>query len=231
MYSNKIKLTVTLILLLFVSTVANAQIGELRKNLSVGVNGGISINSVMFTPNIPQNTMITPNFGVTLRLISEKYFAMICGTQLEINFVQRGWDEKFEDPNNSYRRTLNYIEMPFLAHLAFGKDKGNGVQGFLNIGPQIAFLLSEKEKFSDNFEPLNRVSYHYRKKINNKFDYGITGGLGIEIKNKKAGNFILEGRYYFALSDMFKNTKKDFFDRSAHSIISVKFTYLFDIIK
>ena len=31
---------------------ATAQIGEARSNLSVGVNGGVNLNSVSFTPSI-----------------------------------------------------------------------------------------------------------------------------------------------------------------------------------
>jgi outer membrane protein assembly factor BamD len=68
------------------------------------------------------------------------------------------------------------------------------------------------------------------KAIDNKFDYGIAGGAGIELRTK-AGNFIVEGRYYYALSDFYGSTKKDFFSRSAHGVITAKVTYLFDLKK
>ena len=58
----------------------------------------------------------------------------------------------------------------------------------------------------------------------------ITGGAGFELRTK-AGNFIVEGRYYYALSDFFGNTKKDYFGRSAHMGPSIKVGYLFDITK
>ena len=45
------------------------------------------------------------------------------------------------------------------------------------------------------------------------------------------GNFIVEGRYYYALSDFYGSTKKDFFSRSAHGVITAKITYLFDLKK
>ena len=47
----------------------------------------------------------------------------------------------------------------------------------------------------------------------------------------KAGNFLVEGRYYYALSDFYKSTKKDYFSRSAHGTIVAKITYLFDLKK
>ena len=61
-------------------------------------------------------------------------------------------------------------------------------------------------------------------------DYGICGGGGIDWSTK-VGHFVLEGRYYYGLGDIFKNTKKDYFGRSGNSSITVKLSYLFDIIK
>lgn len=101
-----------------------AQLQDERHNLSVGINGGVNLNSVSFTPSIKQTNFIAPEFGLTVRYISEKYFKMICGIQGEINFSQRGWKEVIEDgSNNTYHRAMNYIEVPLLAHLAFGKQR------------------------------------------------------------------------------------------------------------
>ena len=71
----------------------------------------------------------------------------------------------------------------------------------------------------------------YGEKIGNKFDYGIAGGGGIELRTKKAGSFLIEGRYYFALSDFYSTTKKDYFARAAHGTITIKLSYLFDLRK
>ena len=169
------------------------------------------------------------------RYISEKYFSMICGAQIELNFSQHGWDEYYEDyPTLSYTRTMNYVEIPFLAHLAFGKDRG--LQFFIHAGPQIGFLLGDSEKIDGDWDGTVAESYtnitveQHGKAIDNKFDYGIAGGAGIELRTK-AGNFIVEGRYYYALSDFYGSTKKDFFSRSAHGVITAKITYLFDLKK
>lgn len=217
---------ILLFLLIAMPFAAKAQIGELRYKFAVGVNGGVNMNNVTFSPKIKQNSFLAPNAGVTFRFISEKYFAMICGIQTEINFSQRGWNENFDDESGDiYKRTLNYVEIPFLSHLAFGKD--NGTQFFIHLGPQIGFLLNEKEEMTFTKE---RESVLYKKPVENKFDYGITGGLGLDV-NTKIGHFILEGRYYFALSDFYGNSPKDPFGRSAHNTILAKFTYLFDLKK
>ena len=184
----------------------HAQVGEQRHNFAVGVNGGINLNSVSFSPSVKQKNLMGINGGVTARYISEKYFSMICGAQIELNFSQHGWDEYYEDyPTLSYTRTMNYVEIPFLAHLAFGKDRG--LQFFIHAGPQIGFLLGDSEKIDGDWDGTVADSY------------------------TKAGNFIVEGRYYYALSDFYGSTKKDFFSRSAHGVITAKVTYLFDLKK
>lgn len=206
-----------------------AQVGELRNNFAVGVNAGFNYSKLSFSPTIKQSGLVGPAGGITARYISEKYFAMICGIQVELNYVQRGWKELIEDgTEDTYSRTMNYLEIPFLAHLAFGKERGG--RFFINLGPQIAFLLGENEKFSESWTPGGRRNEQYGKMAENKFDYGIVGGLGVEIRTK-AGNFLVEGRYYFGLSDVFNSTKKDYFSRSAHSTILARVSYLFDLTK
>ena len=224
---------------------AVAQIGEARNNLSVGINGGVNLNSASFTPTIKQNSLMGITGGLTARYISEKYFAMICGAQVELNVSQRGWDQLFEtisldangyevtskDPTKTYTRKMTYIDIPFLAHLAFGRDRG--LQIFVHAGPQISFLISESEtiKGIDMNSLSDTQKALYGVKIQNKFDYGIAGGGGVELRTKKAGSFIVEGRYYFALSDFYSTTKKDYFARAAHGTITIKLTYLFDLKK
>ena len=240
--TNIKSLLIAAVLCIGISLPAVAQIGEQRQNFAIGFNGGVNINRASFQPTIKQKSMLGINGGITARYISEKYFAMICGAQIELNFTQRGWDELFEvldangeaveDPSKTYTRKMNYLEIPFLAHLAFGKDRG--VQFFINAGPQVAFLIGDSEEKKgawDDIKLSDTQTAIYGKKIDNKFDYGITGGLGLEIRTKKAGNFLIEGRYYFALSDFYKTTKKDYFSRAAHGTISAKITYLFDIKK
>ena len=226
----KIKNIIGAVLLLTVWTLpGRAQIGEQRNNLAVGFNGGININSVSFSPTVRQKSLMGINGGLTARYISEKYFSMICGAQVELNFSQHGWSEFDEDhPELEYTRTMNYVEIPLLAHLAFGRDRG--VQFFIHAGPQIGFFISDTRKKNDAWENFTTPEQH-DKDVENKFDYGITGGGGVELRTKKAGSFLVEGRYYFALSDFYSTTKKDYFARAAHGTITVKLTYLFDLKK
>ena len=218
-----------LVLTLLFALPAAAQLGEERHNFAVGINGGLNMSSVSFNPKIKLNTLNTMSMVVTMRYMSEKYFKMMCGVQMEINYSQRGWDEKIEDDSgNSYSRTMNYLEIPFMAHLAFGKDALNrGVKVFFNAGPQIGFFLGDNEKINWT---TSTTRPEHGKEVENKFDYGITAGAGLEVSTG-IGHFLLEGRYYMGLSDFYKNSKRDFFERSAHSFIGIRLSYLIDITK
>lgn len=213
-------------LTLLLALPAAAQLGEQRRNWAVGVNGGINLSSVSFEPQIKQNNLMTPSMGVTVRYMSEKYFKMMCGIQMEINYSQRGWEAKIEDESgNSYSRTMNYLEIPLMAHLAFGKDAlDRGLKFFVNAGPQFGFFLGDKEEI--NWTGDKRPEHG--KEVDNKFDYGIIAGAGLELSTR-IGHFLLEGRYYLGLGDFFNNTKKDYYERSAHTYFGARLTYLFDL--
>jgi hypothetical protein len=208
-----------------------AQVGEPRHNFAVGGSAGYVSNTVSFQPRVKQNGMSGLTFGVTGRYVSEKYFKMICGAQLELNYTQLGWKEKVpEGATGTYQRTMNYIQIPFLAHLGFGKEL-RGLQFFVNAGPQIGFLLSESQKFSSDFDISGRtITTQYGKMAEKKFDYGIAAGAGLELRTG-AGNFLLEGRYYYGLGDFYKTTKQDYFSRAANMTLCIKLTYLFDLSK
>ena len=225
----------SILLISFASLTATAQVGDLRNTVSVGFSGGMGTSSVSFIPSIKQQLSLGPTFGVSLRHVSEKYFFLICGTQLECNYASRGWTELIEDGSgNEYTRVANYIEVPFLAHLGFGREY-RGFQGHLNLGPQVAYLIGEKEIYGgqkpwDVSNRPNQVTEQYGKAIENKLDYGVTASLGFEMRTG-AGNFGIEGRYYFGLGNIYGITKKDYFGRCANSTISVRATYSFNLIR
>lgn len=225
------------LLCMLLSTTALAQVGELRSNLAIGVNGGYNLSRVDFSPTIKQNLHPGLTGGFTLRYTTEKYFALICAAQIEVNFAQRGWDELIDDgTGNTYHRTTNYIEIPFFAHLGWGKEE-RGLQFFVNAGPQFGLFLGDEEYYgfsadkpwAPEMRP-NSMNMQYGKEVENTLEYGIAGGLGMELKTA-IGNFLIEGRYFFGLSDMFGNAKADPFGRSANTTITGKISYLIDITK
>lgn len=231
-----------LVLLLLIGSYVNgrAQIGEYRSVLSIGGNGGVALSSMDFDPTIKQGLHMGPTFGITIRYTCEKYFSTVCALQAELNISQLGWKENVmnsegEELEDEYSRNLWYVQLPLLARLAWGREE-HGFMFFVLAGPQIGYYISGSEERSSvwtldadgNPDRPNSVYQQYGKDPERKFDYGLTGGLGLELSTS-IGHFMLEGRYYYGLGDMYGNSKKDPFERSAHQTIIIKATYLVDL--
>lgn len=229
--------TLFAILLTFVA--ANAQMGIQRHDFSIGANAGAALNKVGFTPKVNQIYYAGPTAGITMRYTSERYLGMFCAIQAEANFAQLGWNEDIYSSANeklpdTYRRNLSYIQVPLLANLGFGRYE-RGFKGYFVAGPQFGFLMADAEKRSDEWtmrgdvpDRMNNVTAQYGFKVENKIEYGITAGLGGEYSTP-IGHFLLEGRYYMGLSNLYNNSKTDPFPKSNNSTITIKLTYLIDL--
>lgn len=159
------------------------------------------------------------------------------------------------DPSQSlsYSRKMTYVQVPFLARLGWGRER-NGFQGFFQVGPQVGFFLNDRVESNFDvrqsaFNPGPRYpaemnpDYQYKDKrvshvvaqdtmaVENKFDYGIAVGAGMEFSNRHLGHFLIEGRYYYGLGNIYGSSKRDYFGRSNFGNIVIKCTYLFDIIR
>ena len=59
-------------------------------------------------------------------------------------------------------------------------------------------------------------------KVEHKFDYGIAAGLGVEYTIPRVGHFLLEGRYYYGLGNIYGDTKRDYFASSNYQTICTR---------
>jgi len=238
----------TMALLAVVTMTSQAQIGQHRNDMGVGVNGGYVLSNVGFNPKVNQKMYGGMTGGVSFRYVCEKYFSTICAVQAEVNYAKIGWKEDILDINNApvinpvtgvaeqYSRTINYIQIPIFAHLGWGREQ-KGFQFFFQAGPQIGVYLSESTDMNFNFDERNttdRVNNTVAQDtmaVENKFDYGIAAGLGLEYSHPKFGHLQLEARYYYGLGNIYGDSKKDYFGKSNFGNIVIKLTYLFDIMR
>ncbi len=215
------KLIILLILVWTVCLPGYAQQKNFQRELALGVTGGATFSSVNFIPKVYQGMLQGYTGGLVMRWVTESHL----GLQLELNYTQQGWKEEFPDFESQgyvYNRTGNYIEMPFLTHIYFG---GNRVRFYLNAGPKIGYMLSESTESNLHGETPNRINEQHGMPIKNVFDWGLCGGPGIELRTG-IGSFVLEGRFYYALGDLFGNLKSDVFAKSSEQVLSVKLGYL-----
>ena len=235
-------------ILSIVPVAMTAQIGEHRNDLAIGFNGGLNMSSVSFTPKVSQAKLNGITGGLSVRYVCEKYFSTVCSLYGEINYSQMGWKEDIVDVNDmpvintatglpeEYSRTVNYIQVPLMAHLAWGREQ-KGFAFFVNLGPQFGIYMSESTKTNFDFsdrnaaDRVNPVCAQDTMAVENKFDYGIAAGAGIEFSHPKVGHVLLEGRYYYGLGNIYGDSKRDYFGSSNFGTITVKLAYLFDIVR
>lgn len=198
-------------------------------NLTIGAKAGVALSEMSFSPSVKQSFRPGVTMGVTARYTEEKHFGIIA----ELLFTQKGWNENFEGAPYQYGRTLNYIEMPILTHIFFGSRR---IKGFFNLGPQIGYMLSDK--ISTNLTPWQdlpevvspRQTDQMWMDVQNRFDYGICGGIGGEYRLTPKQSILLEGRFYFGLGNIFHDGKADTFSASRSMTIQVTAAYLFRVI-
>ncbi len=138
--------------------------------------------------------------GVAVQYLTEKNF----GLQVEVNYTQRGWEERPVDiairerlPTRFYRVDLNYVEMPILAHGYFGK---RNLRLFVNAGVYLAYLLSHDVEQA-NIPDQEDINILYEERFQNRVDFGVRGGGGVEVVTK-VGMFQAEGSYSFGLNSV-----------------------------
>ncbi|MDR1762430.1 MAG: PorT family protein [Dysgonamonadaceae bacterium] len=190
---------------------------------SFGFNAGSTLSKVSFNSQIrvPQEYLIQYSGGLTARYISENHV----GIQAEINYSLRGWKEQTDTLHlNRYTRSLAYLEIPLLTHIYV--NLGKRARFIFNLGPQISYLISDDVITQEINEPDGAIPEYYSAKIQRRFDYGLKGGAGLEFRTG-SGSIILDGKYYFGLSDIFNNTRADIFQASSNKVIGINLTYLF----
>ena len=239
---------IIIILFLSVNIVAKAQVGSYRNDFGLGFNAGCVLSNVGFSPKVSQGFHSGITGGLSFKYVCEKYFNTICSILAEVNYSQVGWKEDILDNEDNvvinpvtgiaekYSRTINYIQIPVFAHLAWGKEE-NGFQFFFQAGPQFGVFLNESTSTNFDFasrniaDRANTIVAQDTMSVENKFDYGIAAGVGVEYSGHKLGHFLLEARYYYGLGNIYGDSKKDYFGKSNLGNIVIKLTYLFDMAK
>lgn len=218
----------TLIITAFLALLATAQT-HYEGTIAVGGKAGASLSRVNFNPSVEQTMLPGMTAGVMFRYVEEKNFGLIA----ELNLTQRGWKENFEESDYRYSHRFSYLELPIMTHIFFGNQR---VKGFFNLGPELNVMLGNGINSNFSYEEADGLDYfiddtrHIEQmtmKVNNRFDYGICGGAGMEINLNPKHSLLLEGRFYYGLADVFPNHKTDIFSSSNSMSITVTLGYFY----
>ncbi len=219
---------IVLLFTLITSSVAIAQ-NHYEPNIAIGAKGGYTLSKINFNPSVPQSMQGGLMIGATFRYAEEKNFGLIA----EFNIEQRGWKEKYEGTSFEFNRRFTYLQIPILTHIYFSNEH---FKGFFNAGPEIGYMIatSTHSNFDYNnignipdFPIQNRYNDQLTLAIKNRFDYGISAGVGVEWISSKKHSFNLEGRFYYGLNNVFSSKKTDPFSGSNAMSIMVTLGYYY----
>lgn len=219
---------ITFILSLLVVCLTHAQT-HYEGSISVGGKAGATLSRVNFNPTVQQTMLPGMTAGVMFRYIEEKNFGLIA----ELNMTQRGWKENFEQSEYNYSHRFTYLELPIMTHIFFGNQR---VKGFFNLGPELNVMLGNGISSNFDYQEADRMDYFIQDTrhieqmsldINNRFDYGICAGAGMEINLNPKHSLLIEGRFYYGLTDVFPNHKTDIFSSSNSMTINLTLGYYY----
>lgn len=198
--------------------------------VDLGARGGVTLSTVMFKPAIISKLGLGYTAGVTFRYTEENHFGLIA----EINLVQRGWAEKFEDLPYNYQRILDYVEVPIMSHIYFGRRN----KFFINAGPEIAYYIGDhiKSNFDyhdtsglEGFHDKNRREEQLTMDVSQKLDFGILAGIGGEFSINKRNSLTLEARVYYGIGNVMPSGRQDTFSISNQLSFGITAGYWFRI--
>ncbi len=184
---------------------AQAQRSAPAHRFAVGIKVGPTFSKI--TRTVGQTTLESFNpaltqgvsGGLSIQYFTETHFAL----QLEILYMQKGWRQILydndEERKDRFITTLNYLEVPVMAHGYIGKKN---VRIFLDGGIYLAYLFSYNS-FKDPNVDEDEIVYKINNGNANQVDLGIKGGGGFEVATK-AGTFQLGASYAWGVGSVIK---------------------------
>lgn len=211
-------------LLLSSSFFATAQYNTLNE-WYVGINGGASASSIVLVPKLVDKFYsLGQTGGLVVRYLSESHF----GLQVECNYLQTGWKEDYYGTkiwkNYTYSRQFGFVEVPVLAHLY---AQSGAASFYLHFGPSFSYYIDGTD-VEENLSP--EVYMQHGKSIETPFQYGLTGGLGLEFKIGRS-QIGLEGRYAYNMTNIFKDEVGEDFVNSNLQLFTLRMHLLFNLSK
>lgn len=191
-----------------------------KPSFHVGLQYGMSWNDVQFSsPQLDQKTFQGQSISFVLRYVSDPHL----GIQLELGYDQRGWIEKKDELNSDYSRSIDYAEIAFYTDI----NIGNGfIQPVILLGSYFSYPIDEKEIYPSEWQ--TDPYFYYGKPLPKRLQFGLAGGLGLEIVPKKYPiSILIDGRYRSSLAGIFSSEESFTFSNSKGFIAHLSGLYRF----
>ena len=176
--------------------------GTVYPQFNIGLKAGATFSNILYDEKPFQvsniQTQIKPGImgGLTFQFINPKN----AGLQFELLYMEKGFNTKYDSANNTrYERSIEYISLPFLTHLSFGKKS---FQISLILGSYVSYAISSSELLIDGTQEIKRT-YTWDNEIDNRFEFGLQAGIGIR-NSFSFGIIEVQGNFSFTFTSLYK---------------------------
>lgn len=166
--------------------------GEATLSPKFGIKAGINLSNLYVDEVEDENMKLGLNAGFYAKLPITRGFSL----QPELIYSNKGAKLRYDNfvlGEGEYRFNLHYVELPVMAVI-------NVLPNFnIHAGPYVSFLAGADIKDMnddgsiENVRDLNADNF-------NRFDFGVTAGLGFDIQNITLG-----ARYNYGLTEIGKS--------------------------
>jgi opacity protein-like surface antigen len=190
------------ILALMLPTVAMAQ-------WRVGVNGGADRNHFIIDKHYQTDYVFKDRWGVTLGLMGQYDVSDWLGVRAELDWTQKNYRHtRAVNKTTRYDYTNNYLQLPVMASFSFG---GKKLRGFCNAGLYGGYWLNSGREGYDSNDFSDRIfniseDMEFNSERDQRLDFGLLGGLGLEYRFHRHWAAQVELRYYYSCV----STQKDY---------------------
>lgn len=174
-------------------TSAQVQKTPMESGLSpkIGVKGGVNISNLYVKDVEDKKWKPGLNLGLFAKIPVTTGFSI----QPELLYSSKGSKIAYDDvfSTGEYRFNLNYVEIPVLAVINIAKNFN------IHAGPYISYLASAKIKQVKD-DGTNDDIVNFDEDDFNRIDFGLAGGLAVDVMN-----FTIGARYDYGLSEVGKS--------------------------
>lgn len=199
----------------------------------VGVSGGGDYNWFSINKQYQVNYHYDGAWGWNAAVFGQYNFKKWVGLRFELEASERNHcfyrDGIYSGTNYINRNT--WLQLPVMAQFSFGGEK---VRGFVNAGVYAGYWLAGHQKgtlfdmFTDRTLRID-TPYAFQADKDQRWDFGLAGGLGIEYRFHEHWAMHLEGRCYYSFISTVKPYMQQVKDYRFNTTIGINvgFAYVF----
>ena len=169
----------------------------------VGASAGADYNWYLIDKQYQTDYHYTGAWGWSAAVFGQYNFMPWLGLRAELEVIERGYRlyRTGVYAGTDYTTRNTYVQLPVMTQFSFGGQK---VRGFVNLGVYAGYWAAGRQKGSF-YDSMNCLvlpvddAYRFQKEKDQRADFGLAGGLGIEYRFLEHWAAHVEARCYYSL--------------------------------